>query len=111
MTGLVVSLESVNWLAMLGQAGAEIWTVTILGGLLPCPGPGPVNRSTGLFVLPELVTRLAVLVKAGPAGWKVTITDQLVVLFVRMTVICISMPSEPVMWECSWCCFAPDQVR
>ena len=64
--------------------------VTILGRLLRCPEPGPVNRSTGLFVLPEPVTRLAVLVTAGPGGRKVTISDRLVVLFVRMTVVCAS---------------------
>ena len=58
---------------MLGQAGPGIGSVTIIGGLLPYPGPGPVNRSTGSFALPDRVSRLAVLVQAGPGVRNVTI--------------------------------------
>ena len=78
-----------NRLAELGQTGPEIWNVMVLEGLLPCPGPGLINRSMGLFVLPDQVSRLVVLVLAGPGVRIVMITNRLTVFLVRLTVVCV----------------------
>ena len=83
----------------------------ILRGLLPYPGPGLMRRLTGLFVCEETLNRMAVLGQTGPGGQKVTITDRLVVLFVRMTVVYLSAPGEPALWESVLMVVIPESVN